>query len=538
MKKDLHNIDDLFKKALEEHEDLPSDQVWENIDKNLDKRKVIAISKKYNKLKWIAAGLLLFSVGMAMYMLHVRSASKELVKQNSETKIFRNKKIESSNTLRRNSITSGATETNVRKGSSIKKPDLQKGYVAENNIVSKPKASEQKDVPTSLEQGNATTYNNKSSVPALKQANNQRTQQKTTKQVFYPGKKDGNKFETNPGKQEDTFAEVAPGNLMKSHNAKNNKVASQAYENKNAKSNIFASKDEYINAIPEVTAYDKLADPVQLDFFSPYLKAGTPNGWVAKNSGKASLKQIKLKKARSSLFSATPFFSPDLVSSDLTNDHPMFREDDRNKFEQEERFKFSYTLGLLVDYNITNKWRLETGITYFTRITEIGPKTIFARPDNNGNINYRFNCSAGYTFVTLKSAAPPVSGDSIRTLPSTNTLTYVGVPLSIKYVFPIGKWNIMPGVGIGANFLTQGKIKTGVATTMGDEMATSNSIDGLKSTYFNGSASVGVQYQLSKALGIAFMPTMRFALTSINRDAPVKTDEGSFGLAAGFNFSF
>src|ERR1700690_1064961 len=84
MNEDLHNIDDLFRKALEENQELPTDSVWDNIDKTLDKKKVVSISKKYNKLKWAAGVLLLFSIGMAMYTLHIRKQNRELVKQNKE----------------------------------------------------------------------------------------------------------------------------------------------------------------------------------------------------------------------------------------------------------------------------------------------------------------------------------------------------------------------------------------------------------------------------------------------------------------------
>jgi hypothetical protein len=68
MSENLHNIDDLFKKAIDDHLDTPSQKVWDAIDKNLDKKKVVSISRKYNKLKWAAAILLLFSTGMAMYV--------------------------------------------------------------------------------------------------------------------------------------------------------------------------------------------------------------------------------------------------------------------------------------------------------------------------------------------------------------------------------------------------------------------------------------------------------------------------------------
>ena len=257
-----------------------------------------------------------------------------------------------------------------------------------------------------------------------------------------------------------------------------------------------------------------------------------------KNNTTAISKTIHLRKGKTSLFSLTGFFSPDFVSSDLKNDHPRFREDDRIKFEQEEKFKFSSTVGLLVDYNIAKRWKLQSGITYSLRITDIQPKTIYARPDNNGNINYRFNCSAGYSFVTLDAASPPVSGDSIITLPSTNTLHYIGVPLVIKYVFTNGRFSLVPGLGIAANFLTQGKLQTSIATSMGNKISTSNNIQGLKSTYFNGALSVGAQYKLNNAFELTFVPTMRFALSSINRNAPVKTNESSFGLAGGVIVNF
>ena len=97
MNDDLHNIDDLFKKALEEHTELPSSAVWDNIDKSLDKNKVVSISKKYNKLKWAVAVLLLFSFGMAMYTLHISQKNKEIVRQYNAGKNLKNQKTHTKN---------------------------------------------------------------------------------------------------------------------------------------------------------------------------------------------------------------------------------------------------------------------------------------------------------------------------------------------------------------------------------------------------------------------------------------------------------
>jgi len=92
MNKNLHNIDKLFKTALEGAEDEPSSNVWESIDKDLDKKKVVSISRKYYKLKFAASFLLIFSIGMAMYILQVNRKNKVQLKKNHDTITLNDKK--------------------------------------------------------------------------------------------------------------------------------------------------------------------------------------------------------------------------------------------------------------------------------------------------------------------------------------------------------------------------------------------------------------------------------------------------------------
>ena len=67
MKKNLPDIDKLFKVALDGHEEDPSDKVWDALDRNLDKDKVIDFRKKYIHLKKIAIALLLLLIGAGVY---------------------------------------------------------------------------------------------------------------------------------------------------------------------------------------------------------------------------------------------------------------------------------------------------------------------------------------------------------------------------------------------------------------------------------------------------------------------------------------
>ncbi|MDQ6813642.1 MAG: hypothetical protein M3040_07900, partial [Bacteroidota bacterium] len=138
MSENLPNIDDLFRKALEEHEDSPSANVWANIDKNLDKKKVVSISQKYRKLKWVAAALLIFSAGMAMYTVHTRIRNRELVKQNEINK----RKILRSNTPNANdnadiapkAIENTKTDTSTN-NAVVQQPIATKGDTSESTVT-------------------------------------------------------------------------------------------------------------------------------------------------------------------------------------------------------------------------------------------------------------------------------------------------------------------------------------------------------------------------------------------------------------------
>ena len=75
MNENVHNIDKLFRDAIEGLEELPSPNSWNELDKKLDKKKVDSITGKYYKLKWVAAALFIFSFGMGMYVYHVHKSS-------------------------------------------------------------------------------------------------------------------------------------------------------------------------------------------------------------------------------------------------------------------------------------------------------------------------------------------------------------------------------------------------------------------------------------------------------------------------------
>src|SRR5438105_4691331 len=85
MKRDLHKIDELFKKAIEDQQENPPAGVWNAIDKELDKSKVISIQRKYNYLKRVAVALVIFCFMASVYALYLHNhTSKESIQNISD----------------------------------------------------------------------------------------------------------------------------------------------------------------------------------------------------------------------------------------------------------------------------------------------------------------------------------------------------------------------------------------------------------------------------------------------------------------------
>jgi len=526
MSEDLHNIDDLFRKALEENQELPAASVWDNIDKTLDKKKVVSISKKYNKLKWAAAVLLLFSLGMAMYTLHVRQQNKALVQQNKAVRNTGKQKIKNEITSKDSATASTVNQAppNLCNKSEDHKKNNDSAF-KNNNI----EVGSNSGIANNAQQDAINKNQYKSGKPGKK------TEDVAIKNRINSRYKNSVAYKMDFEKRvKDSLVDITVKDSRKLPGKQNDFTEAEL----KSKSDQIVTTDKQKNI-----ETSKLAPGIKNDFPLPTQKPDiqidkiSQQRLIALNNKKlSSAKKSKINSSARSLFSITGFFSPDIVSTSLKDEHPRFREEERNEIEKNEQIKFSSTVGMLVDYNIGKKWKLESGLTYSSRKTEIHPKTIYARPDNDGNINYRYNCSAGYSYVTLKSSPPPASGDSINALASTNNLQYIGLPFNAKYIITSRRFTILPAAGISFNFLTKGKIETTIATSTGAKNFSSDKVQGLKSMYMNGMAGIGLQYKLNKTISFAFEPAYRFAISSINKDASIKTNLNSLGLSTGLVF--
>ena len=511
MNKNLYNIDKLFKTALEGVEDEPSSNVWESIDKDLDKKKVVSISKKYRKLKFAASFLLIFSIGMAMYILQVNRKNKVQLKENHDT-ITLNDKNDKKETIR----------TDAEQGTTI--PD--------SNASIQKEISSGKTIPfydSSSHNSGATTVRNKN---IIKQLPATIAKISTSKEIpssvskLKPPKL--NSDERNLNAFDHSIKDNhKDGNFDKADLNKTNGIIAKKDEQKfdsDKLSESFQAQNTPVLVVP-------LSDPEMIMYKKIFL-----NSLNISNSNPQKYTGVKNKISKplhESRFNATVFFSPDIVSYNIKSDQPQFEEDAKNEIRKDEKSQFANSFGVLAGYKINRNWIIQSGVMISNRVTGIDSKTIYARPDRNGNVNFRLSCFTGPSYIPLKSGIHPAPGDS-TIVSAKNALRYISIPIVLQYRITKGRLSISPGAGIGANFLLINKIESIINTANGYQASVTNT-GGLRSAYFNSFLTLNAAYKIGNRIAFSFTPVAQVGLSSITQDGPVKTMLNSFGFEAGMS---
>ncbi len=570
MSEDLHDdIDDIFRKGLAGHSDLPDESIWQNIDRSLDKNRVISISRKYRKLKWAAAAVLLFSVGMAMFAIHSNLKRKEAM---VELDSIKKHLVTPADSL---TAPTKVSEGSNQPGSQLKA--LPEDTFAKNNLP----ASQNMVAPASRNAGALAAVHG-STQPGLHSGNEamegqESTSQKASRSMVASSVNPGSASSASKTHHQNLMnpTQAGAGQLAGIQNPVKNKRASQLPARKQpaVESNSAASQtgqpqvagNAQIKSNPAVGEANQVANPpipgtplLRDNGLSSYKLLNPPlqGALFAIEPGIARLVPVpvvgpvygqRLRNARrypmkwyhpaASKWSLAVFYSPDFVATSLAKETTGYRQEDLNEIRKEEQNRYSYSGGLLAGLQIPPRISLQSGVKILSWQTNIQPKKIYAHEDN-GSVRYRFDCVAGYSDLNVKSMPQPTSGDSIEAYHTQNSVEYLGIPLMVSYHMGTGRFNFTPALGFTGNFLVKGQLNTTLAPNTGIQKTTTGVIQGLRSFYLNGLLSLGADYDLNRHLAIAFIPRAEFAVTAINKNAPVKTHIYTFGLGGGLIYKF
>ena len=515
MDKNLHNIEDLFRKALEDNEENPSQKAWDAVEKKLDKDNVVSIKKKYDLLKKVALLLVFLLVGLSIYVW--KSQEKNNVKANKDISEI-NKETKSKNdTLTKKSgsttLQKPVDTLTVNKSNNGKQVSDSENKMVDNTILENDNASPKKSlIPiTSKNLSIATIKKNKIKF------------KKTDESLLSDGSKFSfqkkNKFVK---RKSDEVVETEILNRIEDKHPGAENFSGAPFGNNLPATETFNQKGlEDITSNPtDMLATKELLQDISLSNINPLIQIE-----------KTIVRKHSIKLMNRSRFAISAFYSPDIAFYHYVNNDPG--NSNNTNFKNLETESYSSTLGALIDYNISKHWGLQSGITLATSNFNLESETLYAQPDNSGVVQYKLSTPLGDAYVLPSFSGNPNIGDSILSKSATHTLQYLVIPLALKYNLNRGKFTFNALGGICANFLTRGRISTELESGTDNEVATTDKIHGLKHFYFSGLAGLGLDYNIYKNLSLSFSPTFRFALNSINNNVIVKSYPNSFGFFLG-----
>lgn len=501
MDKDLHNIDDLFRSGLEDHEEMPSAKVWKAVDQRLDKDTVVTVKKKYKTLKKFSLLLLLLLIGLSIYELSNRYTSGGIAKTNN---------IDTGKTTAPGNDDSNKKQNDKDSIASKDQIDIKNGSLTKPDSL--PDNPQQSDIRQKKDNKLNTSKQHKKEFLAAAKLDNPPISEIypdvikiTDRQKTKPGKDAGNLQKTTTTDVSENIDSPLrfkqPFTLL--HDGKINKLSNDA-----------AEREKLLHLIASINN-------------NPFT-----------NNKATALQQARKNPVKPSRFSLSGFFSPDIASYRLEDEDIPNQPDNSEDIKRTERHEFSSTSGLLIEYAVNKQWTIQSGITFSNTNIAVEPRTIYAQTNNNGDVKYRLNISSGYAYLVPSFQPLPVLGDSVKVTAITHKLRYLGVPVAVKYSIISGKLKIEAMAGVTTNFLTMGKLETEIQKGPNNEIDILNKIEGLKSIYLSGQAGIGAEYKLAGKVSFILMPTARFALMPINKGSVVKTFPYSFGLASGLKIRF
>jgi hypothetical protein len=474
LSENLHHIDKIFRDSVEEYNEMPSKHVWEAIDSHLDKSKINHISRRYKRLKRFAVLLSMLLLCTVIYNIALKHPGNRITRGNNDT-VTDKKASENNSTVHQKAI--AEKDKNNSHG----------------KIIGNKRRTETSSDTIDI-------FNKKNVVGVLKDSRGTTKNQNLVRRIETAtdfNKDQGSKTPLNEKEEENLAGELSVADKKISKQAVSISVPAIETENPSLKS---------------LTAVQKIIMiPV--------------NGTTEKP-----------KHLMRSPFSVTIFFSPDFPFYRLQSDPPDNQSG--NSIVKAEKPDLSTTTGILVNYKLNDHWVLQTGASYSNAIIQIDAKTIYAEKDNIGDIKYRYNASSGYGYVLPTFANSPNVGDSLYAFAATHTLRYLNIPVAAKYDLQKGKFIFFVSAGISTGILLQGIIETLVQDNSNNEIEVMNHLHGLKKIYFSGLVSIGAEYKLNDRISVLLSPTRKFAINSINENAPVKSYPNSFGISAGIRMSF
>jgi hypothetical protein len=527
------NIDRLFQEKFKDFEVNPSEEIWGNIEAQLDKKKKRRIIPFWWKLSGVAAVFLLgFFISKSIY-------NGEVKKENSVVNETNFNKTKEGNVKQLNKNTGiktenpAATENNSNKTKQTNTEDPTKKELKNNGLTTEAVVTNSNEVKSNsvLEKNKSkkTIYSSKSSVSEIKNSNDRSLKNKsnleenktTITQSVFEKSKNQVVQNTNENKQAVAEKEIAQTKIVIENKT--------SFDTKNI--NLDGLKEDINSKIVIQKTVKKENDTV-------------PKNSVVSNVLEELLneKESKVKQeSKRNRWQLSSNVAPVFLGS-ISNGSPI----DSTLSKNSKSFNTNVGFGIGVSYVVNKKLSVRTGL-------------------NKVNMSYDTNDILFFTGIqakTMRNVTPTASSSMIQiqsstpnntsNLPSENELLsfentfvqknsgylnqeigYVEMPMELTYSLLDKKFGIKIIGGFSTLFLQDNSItiiSDGRDTLLGEA-------NNLNDIHFSTNLGLGIKYGFMKDFEFNIEPTFKYQLNTFS------TNDGSFrpyifGIYSGVSYKF
>lgn len=548
---DKKNIDRLFQERFKDFEVEPKEHIWVNIDAALREKKERRIVPFWLKLSGIAAGLVLGFFGLNLLLNDSTSVGNNQVvlenetqpkDKNSLTAPKNESVVDAENASEKNTVDNNS---NVNPASINQKTNSNDVLVNSNTaVVNQEKQSTDKSKKAGIpsKENNAVA---KTGTQIEKSATKKGTK---TLNSFAPKNQNDAVADDNQSiqKQKNQIGKNTNNNQKTASPEENNAVAAQNKKDLDVSQPSNSNQKNVLNDDNSKSQIAHNQKPIEEkntigneDFktitnkkdSTAIAKVEEPNALeelLKKNEEeKKTIAETKINRWQISSNVAPIYFNS------ASNGSPI----DNQFAENSKSYENNLSFGLGVNYAVTKKLSVRTGVNKFTLGYNTNDVVFFAALDQVSFSNVA-SSNAGSTIqvISMRNTAEMGFDSEIQNNNQgvmTQKMGYFEVPMEMSYKLIDKKFGVNVIGGISTLFLNENEVSVS-SSMMSASLGKANNLNDI---HFSTNVGVGFRYRFWKSFEANFEPMFKYQINTFNKDA------GNFkpyfiGLYSGVSFNF
>ena len=553
-------FEDSFQDAFKDAEVTPSENVWTNIELDLEKAEGGKMKRRVLFYKMLAAASIVFAMciaGIGYYALSDQATSANIAQQkNVETQSpeqaqlnentpSSNKddgdKVLQENAARPENSKTQITEQDLAKqdpeSSNVNKGDKAQGANSENQLNEQPLAN--KELKSQLKNNNLKNRNNEGAEVISKQ---NESAIKNTDQSIADNKTPSENSTTNPT----AITQKSPSNSISlSDNTKQTPTVTSSQDELIAiEKDKGGSRPSFENVVEAPRQLPAFYQPKEPELQLPVSKADPGVLLLARISAEEKEYEIQDKKREKSK-SEKLWTSVGFAAGGFNSLNPSITPTPSNSIaglntsaaasKQSEASGVAYSVGFSIGAKISNRWVLQGGVNYLTQSSDYTANNVIA--ENNFQTLKAESINA---YNSDQAQLADASNKVAQTFPYSvnNSVQFVSVPVQAGYLVINKKLGFQVNAGISTDLFLQNTLTPEVG---GIDKTTQGRGDDspYRSLNFSGLMGTEVSYKLGQRYRVSLNPGLRYPFNSVYKsNTGVQATPLTFDVGLRFRYIF